>query len=257
MENCGSGALREDNKKLRRFLMQSTSDQELYLNNPSIAMGSEAIIPPEKAGLWVYPYPADSEVKEKFALTEAYVRERKDGKETAFNIVTGLMGAMYLSGRIDLCDRENFALVKKGTEIFKKVRKYIPQSHPIYPAGMHKINDERIAALGLLSRERLMLAVWNTSSEKKEKLIDLSKYVGTLAVKQTYSHNEPDFKVMETEVYTDELISDGKTHLRIDYKVSGIGSASCGPALADQYRLSEKQIDFQFALYPSSKNANI
>ena len=57
--------------------------------------------------------------------------------------------------------------------------------------------------------------------------------------------------------HTDELISDGKTHLRIDYKVSGIGSASCGPALADQYRLSEKQIDFQFALYPSSKNANI
>lgn len=182
MENCGSGALREDNKKLRRFLMQSTSDQELYLNNPSIAMGSEAIIPPEKAGLWVYPYPADSEVKEKFALTEAYVRERKDGKETAFNIVTGLMGAMYLSGRIDLCDRENFALVKKGTEIFKKVRKYIPQSHPIYPAGMHKINDERIAAFGLLSRERLMLAVWNTSSEKKEKLIDLSKYVGNISV---------------------------------------------------------------------------
>lgn len=216
MENCGNGALREDNKTLRRFLMQSTSDQELYLNNPSIAMGSEAIIPPEKAGLWVYPYPADSEVKEKFALTEAYVRERKDGKETAFNIVTGLMGAMYLSGRIDLCDRENFALVKKGTEIFKKVRKYIPQSHPIYPAGMHKINDERIAAFGLLSRERLMLAVWNTSSEKKEKLIDLSKYVGTLAVKQTYSHNEPDFKVMETEVY---VTLEGKSAAWFEFEI--------------------------------------
>ena len=216
MENCGSGALREDNKTLRRFLMQSTSDQELYLNNPSIAMGSEAIIPPEKAGLWVYPYPGDPEVKEKFALTEAYVRERKDGKETAFNIVTGLMGAMYLSGRIDLCDRENFALVKKGTEIFKKVRKYISQSHPIYPAGMHKINDERIAAFGLLSRERLMLAVWNTSSEKKEKPIDLSKYVGTLAVKQTYSHNEPDFKVMETEVY---VTLEGKSAAWFEFEI--------------------------------------
>lgn len=72
-------------------------------------------------------------------------------------------------------------------------------------------------------------------------------------MKQTYSHNEPDFKVMETEVYTDELISDGKTHLRIDYKVSGIGSASCGPALADQYRLSEKQIVFNSHYIPVRK----
>ncbi len=48
--------------------------------------------------------------------------------------------------------------------------------------------------------------------------------------------------------HTDELIKDGKTHLRIDYKVSGIGSASCGPDLSDKYRLTEKQIDFNFSI---------
>lgn len=64
MENCSSGALREDNKTLRRFSLQSTSDQEIYINNPSIVMGSEAIMPPEKSGLWVYPYPSDSIVRE-------------------------------------------------------------------------------------------------------------------------------------------------------------------------------------------------
>ncbi len=50
--------------------------------------------------------------------------------------------------------------------------------------------------------------------------------------------------------HTDELLSDGKTHLRIDYKVSGLGSHSCGPSLEKQYRLDEKEIDFRFCIRP-------
>ena len=50
--------------------------------------------------------------------------------------------------------------------------------------------------------------------------------------------------------HTDELISDGKTYLRVDYKVSGIGSNSCGPELERPYRLAEKHIDFAFTIRP-------
>ncbi len=50
--------------------------------------------------------------------------------------------------------------------------------------------------------------------------------------------------------HTDELIADGRTHLRIDYKVSGIGSNSCGPELEKPYRLAEKEIAFRFAIRP-------
>ena len=50
--------------------------------------------------------------------------------------------------------------------------------------------------------------------------------------------------------HTDELQKDGKIHLRIDYKVSGIGSHSCGPALLEKYRLEEKQIAFTFTVRP-------
>ena len=50
--------------------------------------------------------------------------------------------------------------------------------------------------------------------------------------------------------HTDELVSDGRTHLRIDYKVSGIGSNSCGPELEKQYRLEEKEIRFRFRIQP-------
>ncbi len=50
--------------------------------------------------------------------------------------------------------------------------------------------------------------------------------------------------------HTDELVRDGKTHLRIDYKVSGLGSHSCGPELEKPYRLAEKEILFRYAICP-------
>ncbi len=48
--------------------------------------------------------------------------------------------------------------------------------------------------------------------------------------------------------HTDELEKSDGTHVRIDYKVSGIGSNSCGPGLLDRYRLSEKDIVFKFII---------
>ncbi|MBE6958765.1 MAG: glycoside hydrolase family 2 [Ruminococcaceae bacterium] len=45
-----------------------------------------------------------------------------------------------------------------------------------------------------------------------------------------------------------ELQKDGKTHIRIDYKDSGIGSGSCGPQLMDKYKLSEEEFTFEFVL---------
>lgn len=52
--------------------------------------------------------------------------------------------------------------------------------------------------------------------------------------------------------HTDELVRDGKTHLRIDYRVSGIGSHSCGPVLEPEYRISEKALCFRFAFVPAN-----
>jgi len=48
--------------------------------------------------------------------------------------------------------------------------------------------------------------------------------------------------------HTDELKTDGLTHVRVDYKVSGIGSNSCGQKLLEEYRLSEKNIKFEIRL---------
>ena len=53
-----------------------------------------------------------------------------------------------------------------------------------------------------------------------------------------------------TDKLTNEVVSDGQIHLRIDYKVSGLGSGSCGPQLEPQFRLSEKEISFGFRIQP-------
>ena len=46
--------------------------------------------------------------------------------------------------------------------------------------------------------------------------------------------------------HTDEIGDSYATHVRIDYKTSGVGSAACGPQLDPAYRVSDKDIKFAF-----------
>ena len=152
-------------------------------------MGSSSVMPPEKAGIWVYPYPTVLGKHEDFVATDEYKSERADGKETVFNLVTGLMGVMYLSGRIDLCDGVTLGLIKEGVAIYKEIREYTPSCRPIYPTGHHRINAEEVASFGLLGDGRLMLAVWNTSNKAEEVKINLGRYIDSgYRIKRTFSH---------------------------------------------------------------------
>lgn len=49
--------------------------------------------------------------------------------------------------------------------------------------------------------------------------------------------------------HQDELQKEESITVRIDYKNSGIGSNSCGPALSEKYRLKEKNISFSFLIH--------
>lgn len=48
--------------------------------------------------------------------------------------------------------------------------------------------------------------------------------------------------------HASELAADGMVHVRVDYKVSGLGSQSCGPELPEKYRLSEKKFEMCFSI---------
>ena len=49
-----------------------------------------------------------------------------------------------------------------------------------------------------------------------------------------------------------ELVPSKETYLYLDYKNSGIGSNSCGPALDPKWRLKEKEFAFTIRLKPTS-----
>ncbi len=48
--------------------------------------------------------------------------------------------------------------------------------------------------------------------------------------------------------HTDEIGENTATHIRIDYKVTGVGSSSCGPNIEPEYTLNDKHIVFNFDL---------
>lgn len=189
IENCGSGGMREDNSMLRHFALQSTSDQELYDNNPSIVMGSLALMPPEKAGIWSYPYPAMIDERLTFAVTDEYRSRMADGRQTVFNMVNAMNGVLYLSGRIDLCDEKNIGYIKEAIKFYKDIRRSITLSHPIYPLGMCTMNAKKLTCLGLLSDDKLLLSVWNMTDVASENSISLKKYTNgkNVSLKRVYT----------------------------------------------------------------------
>lgn len=184
IENCGSGGMRSDNAMLRRFAIQSISDQEVFYKNPSILQGSLAVMPSAKAGIWTYPYHVVANDKEFYNMDEKMVKNMHiqrslDGENTIFNMVTGNLGAMYMSGRIDWADEYNKSLIREGIDIYKKNRRFISQAFPVYPTGMKPIGTYGIATLGLVNadKSRLLLAVWKIDDFNEVFTIDLSKYV--------------------------------------------------------------------------------
>ena len=46
-----------------------------------------------------------------------------------------------------------------------------------------------------------------------------------------------------------ELEKNGVSNVRVDYMVSGIGSASCGPQLLEGYQMNHKNVHFAFSVF--------
>ena len=67
---------------------------------------------------------------------------------------------------------------------------------------------------------------------------------------QSFEFNVSDYSTnaLYKAEHTDELCKDGKVHLRVDYKVSGLGSNACGPTLEEKYRVAEKSINWNFSI---------
>ena len=197
IENCGSGAMRCDHTTLSHFHIQSTSDQEYYDRYPSIVQGMVACMPPERAGIWAYPYPVDfhwmPEQGDVYPIvgeqTKAMIDSSANGWQTAVNMINGMMGAMYLSGRICYADELNRKLISDAISIYKENRDILSGAIPVYPMGLSSMSHEGHTALGLMNREagKLLLAVWQLHTDETGIVIDMTPYVSEqAAVLRTY-----------------------------------------------------------------------
>ncbi|MDE7264585.1 MAG: hypothetical protein K2N64_07995 [Anaeroplasmataceae bacterium] len=53
----------------------------------------------------------------------------------------------------------------------------------------------------------------------------------------------------EYRKHRNEMKNNGKRYLYLDYKMSGVGTAACGPELNDRYKIKEDRIEFSFAIF--------
>lgn len=187
IENCGSGAMREDNGTLCHFDLQSTSDQECYENYPSILTGSLCYLAPEKAGIWAYPYPLTFDAVFGKQPKVPYA-EMADGENMIFNLVSGMCGAMYLSGHLEHMDEENRALLHEGVCRYKEIRRTIASATPVFPLPQLLLNEDGFAAQGLLSQDgqELLLAVWRIRAAADTVTIPLAKYAAGFKAEMLY-----------------------------------------------------------------------
>lgn len=80
------------------------------------------------------------------------------------------------------------------------------------------------------------------------KLLKLGGYLFEAA--QGFSCNVSEYSIQELtrKNHYFELQKDEFTNVRIDYKVSGIGSNSCGPELLEKYRMNDGDVEFTFTI---------
>ncbi len=176
VENCSAGAGRAEHGFLKRFSLQSVTDQENYRLMPSIFTGSLMWYGPEKAGSWCYPYPLLYKNFDTFEIPAEELATHVDGRETIFNMVSGMSGYMYLSGKIHLADKLNKELIKESIATYKTFNKSLSNRYPVFPTGLKNMHDKTMQSLGLVDKDGkdMLLSVW--ALENKEFTLDLTKY---------------------------------------------------------------------------------
>jgi alpha-galactosidase len=177
IESCSSGAMRMDYGLVKHMDLQSVSDQEIYYNNPAIAAGALSVMPPEKCGFWAYPYPLLYENQPK-EYEYDILNISCDKEETIFNMINSMLGIIYLSGHIELCDNEDAQLIKEGIALYKTYRKYIPQSEVIYLTEPLSIGESGVMSIGLKTEIGTIAAVWKINSDADTVEISIPKKLG-------------------------------------------------------------------------------
>lgn len=162
IENCSSGGMRMDYAMLSRHSIQSTSDQEDYVQYAAIAAGSPLALTPEQSAVWSYP-----------------LREGDD-EEVIFNMVNALLLRVHQSGHLAELEPRRRALVKEALDYYKSIRAHIPQAVPFWPLGLPD-SEGKWVSFGLRHGNIRYLAVWRIDGEESGISLPLPELAGLAA----------------------------------------------------------------------------
>lgn len=123
IESCASGGMRMDYKTLSHFSLQSLTDATSYDKLTSIAAMSQTAVIPEQAAVWSIPRKGDTL------------------GEVAVNMVNAMFRRIHLSGETPWLDKQQFAVVKEGVELYKSTRGVINNITSFYPIGLCDFNS--------------------------------------------------------------------------------------------------------------------
>ncbi len=137
-----------DYAMLSQCSIQSTSDQDDYINYSVIAANAPTGVTPEQAAVWAYPMNHGEE------MPEEDLRE-----ETIFNMVNAMLLRIHQSGHLASLDAERKRLVKEGIRVYKSIREDLADMVPFWPLGLADYEDVWVS-MGLKSGEKAYLAVW-------------------------------------------------------------------------------------------------
>lgn len=197
IEGCASGGMRADYGILSHAHMVSSSDQEDYTKYPSIIGGMLAAVLPEQNGIWAYPYPllVSHHDHPEWLDDKEYRNSMQDGEQTIFNMINGLCGNLYVSGRVDKADDLNLFLIKEAITLYRAERTHIRNSSPIWPLGFKAVNDStgwNSVGLASMDNTRVLLAVWRLESEGSTIRLPISGWENcSVEVKQLYPEADP------------------------------------------------------------------
>jgi len=127
LENCSSGGCRMEYGQLSHFTLQSTSDQLDPLRYASIAAGVASAVLPEQSATWAYPLPDN------------------DDETNALCLVNAMLGRIHLSGRLDLMDERQRAVVQPALDRYKEYREKLAAALPFWPLGLPGWDDTWVA----------------------------------------------------------------------------------------------------------------
>jgi len=123
--------------------------------------------------------------------SDEYRQKFADGEETIFNMITGMAGNMYLSGRLEYADKVNMDLIIEGIKTYKSLRGFIHNAYPIVPCGFNRIekhNGFDVLMMQNDDRTETLLYVWRKESTDDNVSIRLESLNG-LAFKNISGKN--------------------------------------------------------------------